>query len=276
MENQMKASCNHSQKIYLDLLKKTLTNWVHGHEEWKTMTPIGIKGKLLSKLLPPASRVIIPAPCDYQKREFGQDWPEDAHTMIGMKRLNNLENCILDVLEQEIPGDFIETGVWRGGSVIFMRGALKAFNITDRQVWVADSFEGLPKPNTEKYPQDIGDTHYTYDFLKVSLESVQKNFQAYDLLDSQVVFLKGWFKDTLPNSGIKQLAILRLDGDMYESTTDALTNLYPLLSVGGYIIIDDYCLPNCSQAVHDFRKEHHITDEIKEIDGTGVYWKRTK
>lgn len=271
----MKITPNHGSKIYLDLLKKTLTNWVHGHEEWKTISPTGVKRTLLSKLLPTDSRIIIPAPFDHEKRELGQDWPENAHTMIGMKRLNNLESCILDVIEQNIPGDFIETGVWRGGSVIFMRGALKAFNITDRKVWVADSFEGLPKPDAEKYPSDEGDTHYTYDFLKVSLESVKNNFQAYDLLDSQVIFLKGWFKDTLPNANIKQLAILRLDGDMYESTMDALTNLYPLLSIGGYVIIDDYCLKSCSQAVHDFRKNWGITDEINEIDGTGVYWKHT-
>lgn len=207
-------------------------------------------------------------------REFGQDWPAEAETMIGTRRLDNLHFCVCDVLRRGVPGDLIETGVWRGGATIFMRGALKAYDDATRVVWAADSFEGFPKPN-EKFAADRGadywkDSHW----LAVSLEEVQENFRRYSLLDERVRFLKGWFKDTLPNAGIERLAVMRLDGDMYESTMDALVPLYPRLSSGGYCIIDDYALPECRAAVDDFRRRENITEELQKIDWSGVFWQR--
>jgi len=110
--------------------------------------------------------------------------------------------------------------------------------------------------------------------LAVSLEDVRKNFERYELLDDQVQFLVGWFKDTLPSAPIDRLAVLRLDGDMYESTIQSLDALYPKLSPGGYCIIDDHHLPECRAAVADYRGRHKITDEIRRIDWAGVYWQR--
>jgi hypothetical protein len=212
---------------------------------------------------------------DTEKRRGGLDWPPPAaHTMIGLKRLDNLQFCLEDIIKERIPGDVIETGVWRGGATIFMRAVLKAYDITDRKVWVADSFEGLPKPDTDKYPADTGDIHYTYDELCVSIDEVRANFDAYGLLDEQVCFLKGWFRDTLPRAPIDRLAVLRLDGDMYESTMVALGSLYPKLSPGGFVIVDDYCIKSCAKAVDDYRTENAIDDEIKVIDGSGVFWRR--
>lgn len=207
-------------------------------------------------------------------RNEGRDWPRLAHTMTGVKRMKSLQFCVEDVLAREVPGDFIETGVWRGGSCIFMRGILKAHNVRDRKVWVADSFEGLPPPDTAKYPADAGDTLHMYDQLAIPMEEVAENFRRYGLLDDQVVMLKGFFKDTLPTAPIEQLAIARLDGDMYESTMDALTSLYPKLSDGGYLIIDDFALPGCNKAVHDFRAAHGISDPMEVIDWTGMYWQK--
>jgi O-methyltransferase len=205
----------------------------------------------------------------------GRDRPLNADTMIGLKRLDNIEYCVRDVIKNNVEGDFIELGVWRGGATILMRALLKEMNITDRNVWVADSFEGLPKPDAIKYPADKGDKHYQFDFLKVSIEDVKHNFEKYGLLDERVKFLKGWFKDTLPTAPISKLAVLRLDGDMYESTKDGLVNLYPKLSKGGYIIIDDWgAVPACKKAVEDYRKLHNITEEINLIDWTGVFWKK--
>jgi len=211
------------------------------------------------------------------QRVEGRDWPNLAHTMIGMKRLENLQFCVESVIRDAVPGDLIETGVWRGGACIFMRGILKAYGVQDRTVWVADSFAGLPMPDMEKYPADAGDTHHTYAPLAISLEQVKSNFERYDLLDDQVQFLKGWFKDTLPGAPISKLAVARLDGDMYESTMDGLKNLYPQLSVGGFLIVDDYgAVPGCRQAVEDYRDEHGITDPIHVIDWGGVYWQRSR
>lgn len=212
-----------------------------------------------------------------EQRENGTDWPLVAHSMIGLKGLNNIEFCIKDIIKNNIPGDFIETGVWRGGSVIFMRAILKVYNITNRNVWVADSFEGLPLTDTEKYPADKGlDCLHYATFLNISLDVVKNNFEKYNLLDNQVKFLKGWFKDTLPKAPIKKLALLRLDGDLYESTMDALKNLYSKVSIGGYIIIDDYHMYSCVKAIEDFRKIHNIVDELEIIDSARRYWKKTK
>lgn len=217
----------------------------------------------------------------YRNRNFtqaekteGRVWPGYADTMIGLKRLDNLQYCVETVLQDGIPGDFIETGVWRGGACIFMRAVLAAYVVNDRTVFVADSFAGLPRPDEAKYPVDKDDRHHTYDYFRVSQEEVENNFRKYGLLDDKVVFLRGWFKDTLPQAPIEQLAILRLDGDMYGSTMEALENLYPRLSAGGFCIIDDYALHGCRAAVDDYRAKHQITQEMREIDWMGIYWRK--
>jgi O-methyltransferase len=214
---------------------------------------------------------------DLDKRMDGRDWPLDAESMIGIKRMDNVKYCVEEVIKNGIPGDFIETGVWRGGTCIFMRALLKAHNVTDRTVWVADSFEGLPKPDPDSYPEDSGDKLHTYNELKISEEEVKNYFRNYNLLDNQVKFLKGWFKDTMPTSPIEKLSILRLDGDMYESTIDVLIHLYPKLSVGGYCIIDDWgAIPACKKAVEDYRLVYGLDEQIAKIDWTGVFWKKRK
>jgi O-methyltransferase len=214
---------------------------------------------------------IINSPIDYDRLE-GLDWPQRAHTMIGMKRLNNLHHLLDYVRTNNIQGDFIETGVWRGGACIFMKYYNDTYNM-GRKIFVADSFDGLPVPNPEKYPDDKNDVHYTYDFLKVSLDEVKNNFKLYSLLDENVVFLKGWFSDTLKdNELIGDLSLLRFDGDMYGSTMDVLENLYHKLNKSGVLIVDDYCLPNCAKAITDFRQKYNINDTLSVIDKCGVFW----
>ena len=197
-----------------------------------------------------------------------------ADTMIGLKRLDNLQSLCTAVIREDVPGDFIETGVWRGGASILMRAVLKVHGITDRLVWACDSFEGLPPPDPEKHPADQGDIHHTFSTLAVSQQAVEANFEKYGLLDDQVRFVKGYFEDTLDGIPAERFAILRLDGDMYGSTIVALKTLYPRLSSGGYIIIDDFGLGPCRQAVEDYRAEHGITEEIVTIDDFGVYWQK--
>lgn len=209
----------------------------------------------------------------------GSEWPSRAYTMIGIERLNNIQECVEDVLANDVPGDFLEAGAWRGGATIFMRALLDAYDVEDRTVWVADSFEGLPPPDLDNYPAD-SDWHvnrlHEVEVLAVSQEEVERNFGRYGLLDGQVKFLKGWFSDTLPTAPIEQLAVLRIDADMYESTTDALVNLYDKLSPGGYVILDDYLLiPACQQAVDDYRAKNGITDPIQKADWNAVYWKKS-
>ncbi len=266
-----------SRELYLDLMKRCLTNAIYGEDEYATVEPTGaLKRTLANTLQTRGVSLMRPKPYNPQLRTEGRDWPPYAHTMIGHKRLDNIQYCIEQALKEGVSGDMIETGVWRGGGSIFMRAVLKAYAVSDRMIWVADSFEGLPKPNEKEYPSDDGDIHHTYKELVVPIERVQANFAKYGLLDEQVRFLKGWFCETLPTAPISQLAVMRLDGDMYASTMDALISLYDKLSVGGFVIVDDWSLAPCRQAVHDFRAKHSITDEIVEIDWTGVYWRRSR
>ena len=204
----------------------------------------------------------------------GADWPKNGLTMIGLKRLDNIEECAIDILERGIEGDFLEAGVWRGGAAIFMRAILKNFGINNRSVWLADSFNGLPIPKPE-YPEDKDDKHYQHIELAVSLEQVKSNFQRFDLLDKQVNFIEGWFHETLYDAPVEKISLLRLDGDMYESTFVALEALYHKVSVGGYVIVDDYgYIASCKKAVHDFLEKNGLYPEIHQIDWTGVYWKK--
>lgn len=269
---------NDSRTLYLDLVKRCLLNLIYGEKEVIPAVQTGaLKSALLNTLKARGLQVVRPKEFDPEVRKSGKDWPLYGQTMVSQERLDNLQFCVEDVLQRGIPGDLIETGVWRGGASILMRAVLKAYGVTDRTVWVADSFAGLPPPDTERYPQDAGDIHHTFDQLIVSQEDVAHNFALYGLLDDQVKFLKGWFRDTLPTAPIEKLAVMRLDGDMYESTMDALVSLYPKLSVGGYVIIDDYGhLPNCKRAVEDFRASNSITDTISTVDWTGAYWQRSR
>lgn len=213
---------------------------------------------------------------DRELREIGADWPPNATTMVGLRRLDNLQECVVRVLQDRVPGDLIETGVWRGGSAIFMRAVLAAYGDRSRRVWVADSFQGLPLPDERRYPADAGFDLSVFRELAVGLDDVKANFEKYKLLDEQVQFLVGWFKDTLPAAPINQLAVIRLDGDLYQSTMEALTALYPKLSPNGYIIIDDYGgISSCRQAVTDYRRAQGISEVIETIDWTGVYWRKS-
>jgi len=242
--------------LYLDLLKKCLTR-------------ILFPDRSLHYDLASTSSQIPADRCE------GKDWPTEAETMVGLRRLDNLQACIASVIENDVPGDLIETGAWRGGAAIFMRAVLKAYG-DSRRVFVADSFKGLPLPDPGRYPKDAGDSHHQLaPYLGVTLEEVQRNFARYGLLDSQVYFLPGWFKDTLPSAPLEKIAVLRLDGDMYESTMEALECLYDKVSEMGFLVVDDYgALPNCRTAVEDFRRVRNITEPIHRIDWTGVFWQK--
>jgi len=246
--------------LYLDLLKRSLTNTIFEDEP------------------------------DIDDDEFRFTMERVTHyvnsnavSMIPLARFDNIKNCIENTLHNGVPGDLIEAGVWRGGATIFMRGVLKAFGVVDRLVWVADSFEGLPEPDPDLFPleakvQSGPVMQKEYHNLAASLEEVRRNFTAYGLMDDQVKFLKGWFKDTLPAAPIGALSLMRLDGDFYESTRDGLNSLYGRLSIGGYVIIDDYGEDSwtyCRKAVDEFRSERHIEDPLIAVDSKCSYWRRT-
>jgi len=247
------TDANSPRELYLDLLVKVLTNTIYGD--------------------PPMDAQH--AGFQHEARQEGRDWPSVAHTMAGVERLNNLRELAQRVIDGNIPGDFIEAGVWRGGCCILLRGVLAASGITSRKVYVADSFAGLPAPNPQDYPHDAGLNLHLCGELSISLEQVQENFRSYGLLDDQVVFIKGLFQETLPSLQAGPLALIRLDGDLYESTYVTLDALYPKLSPGGFVIIDDYgAMPACQAAVSDYRAQLGIVAPIQTIDWTGIWWQK--
>lgn len=211
-------------------------------------------------------------PADYiESTHAARTRMEDAETMLGIRQLDQMQACITDVIMRKVPGDVLEAGVWRGGMTIFMRGVLKAMGDHQRRVWVADSFEGLPDP--EKAFDSFG---WKKGAMAISLDQVRANFLRYGLLDEQVMFLKGFFNDTLPDAEITALSVLRVDADLYESTRDVLKHLYPKLSVGGYAVFDDYQnLKDCQHAIDEYRLQHRIEDPIVKIDKRAVYWVKT-
>ncbi len=241
---------------YLDLLERVVTNLVYEDAPVPTCW----------------------SPCasfDLRTRQDGGDWPSTAHTMVGQRRVRNVRECLDRVVADGVPGDFVETGVWRGGVCIFARGYLAVHGIGNRRVWVADSFQGIPDVGPDGHPMDQDMAlHESNGFLGVPLAQVRENFRRYGLLDDQVEFLPGWFTDTLPVAPIDRLAVLRLDGDLYGSTMDALESLYPKISPGGFVIVDDYAIPACRTAVHEFRDREGIADPIRMIDHCSMFWRR--
>lgn len=232
-------------ELYIDLLKKSLIDFIDLNNDG-----------------------------DHDKVEGKGLYPTDAtKTMIGLRALNNIEYCINDINKNKIEGDFIEAGVWRGGATIFMKALSDIFGM-NRTVFVADAFENIFP--VDSYTDECWHDSY-FDPLSVSLDVVKNNFRKYNVLDDNVKFLKGWFKDTLDTPDIKKISLLRLDGDLYSSTMDTLNALYSKVEIGGYIIVDDYnALPQSKQAIDSYRKQHNITAEMFVVNWACVYWKKEK
>jgi O-methyltransferase len=157
-----------------------------------------------------------------------------------------------------------------------MAAVLAAYGKNERKVWGFSLFQGLPPPNEQEYPGDRGDQLHRFTQLAVSLEEVTKNFRRVGMWSERVRLVKGWFKDTVPAAPIEKIAVLRLDGDLYESTIQVLEGFYPRLSAGGFCIVDDYgAMLSCRAAVEDFRRDHGVSEAIVDIDGNGVLWRKS-
>lgn len=242
---------------YLDLMERSLLNHFYGESKLDTT---------LRKIVQRIRRPIL-------TRRGTLVFPGKAHSMLSAERMHNLRILTEQTIQQGITGDYIETGVWRGGACIMMKAVLAAYGASNRRVYCADSFRGLPRPDP-KYPADKRNRLYKFDDLAVSVEEVRKNFAAYDLLDDNVVFIEGLFRDTLSQIDTS-FSLIRLDGDMYGSTMDALINLYDRLSPGGFCIVDDYgVLGGCRMAVHDFLDARSCRADIQKIDISGVWWRK--
>jgi O-methyltransferase len=268
------------QLRYLALLKSAINGSIYGNPDLlRPVRPAGVLSPLAGRFL---------AWRGYTVGRW-EAWPEEAYldgsaeragvrrlgeSMVGLKRLDNVQECVLSIVAEGVPGDLVEAGVWRGGCGILMCALLEMLE-SDRKVVLADSFQGMPAPNVEEYPNDAGFDLHLDESLAVPLDEVRANFARYGYLDERVEFVPGWFSETMQALSARTWSLVRLDGDLYESTMVPLRNLYPNLSPGGYVIIDDYgCYEACRAAVDDYRQQNHIGEAITRIDGSGVYWRK--
>ncbi|NDB36190.1 MAG: hypothetical protein EB023_12825 [Flavobacteriia bacterium] len=200
------------------------------------------------------------------------------HTMTSPQRAKLLWKLCRQAIDRNVPGDFVECGVWKGGSAGIMATAAK--NST-KKVHLYDSFEGLPEP----LPIDGSEAiQYSYGAsqgrLKTTGKCVGSLADVKNLMDcklhiskSSIVYHVGWFQKTLTPWPTESISILRLDGDWYESTKICLENLYPALSRGGAVLMDDYfCWEGCRKACDEYREQHNITAKIVRIDLDSGYW----
>jgi O-methyltransferase len=216
------------------------------------------------------------------------------NTMVSAPRLMNAYDAVTTVEREEIDGAVVECGVWAGGAIGLMASASKRFDNKDRIFHLFDSFEGLPQPSEldadviddfkTKHPDvalDDGDGEsglVAIGACAAPLDEVNRLF--FDVLDidpRQVVIHEGWFQDTVPAAApsIGPIAVLRLDGDWYESTKTCLEGLYDNVVPNGFVLIDDYGMfVGCSRAVDEFIAGRGLSIELIDIDGVGVFFRK--
>jgi hypothetical protein len=252
------------RQAYLDLLKLSLCDLVGTRTTSVTRT---FEGDVMSREL---------AGEQLRFRTAGMDWPLHGLTMVGLARLDDLQRCVESVVRDGVEGDLIEAGTWRGGASILMRATLDSLGADERTLWVADSFQGFPPVERDGEGYDLRVDLAGVDFLAAPLEEVNESFARFGL-DHGVEFVPGFFEDTLPGLSDGTWSVVRLDGDTYEATRFSLQMLYPGLSAGGYLIVDDYLqIDPCREAVDDFRREHGITEALQQIDWSCARWRRER
>lgn len=261
---------------YLNLLKLTLSAACYDESAWSLLrsdrrTVLGWFGRLLVSALDTVGLGMIrKKKFSWEDRSNGQDTPLFSYTMVGLKRLDNVQNCVEQVIRDNVKGDLLEAGCWRGGVGILMKAILNLNDIRDRQVILADSFEGMPGPKFKGDGADLSNQSY----LRASLDEVKRNFDRFGLFDENVIFIKGFFEHTLRDATVNKIAVLRADGDLYHSTMDILENLYPKVEPGGFVIIDDYfSWEPCRKAVTDYLNKRDIRPNLNAIDKDSVYWR---
>lgn len=265
---------------YLTLLAKALTAYlypesgrtalrVHAGRDWQSKW---LRRVLRRKTKHPFEAYALTG-FDEERRTNGLDWPDFGYSMIGLKRMDNLRTAIRDIVERDLPGDLVETGVWRGGALIMMAAALEAYGSAPRRIWGFDSFQGMPKPDFETYPKEEQLDLSGVRHLVASENDVAANFARFDVPMAPVTLVPGWFRDTVPAAQVDQIALLRLDGDHYESTILVLDHLYDRVVPGGWVIVDDYFMWDaCRAAVQDFWAARGLNPDLIQIDQSAAYW----
>jgi cephalosporin hydroxylase len=187
-----------------------------------------------------------------------------AYTSIGRVRLDHLERCLEVIRDEAVEGDLVECGTGRGGSAVFLRGFLEAYALSRPRLWVADRFGGGSAPSEEETPR-----------FSTDLNTVREAFARFGLLDGRVVFLQGPSSRTLSEAPIEKVALVRIDGHDPEEIEATLEAVYDKVTLGGFVVVDDYGAPECQAAVDRFRSERGVIDRLERIDWSGAWWRKT-
>lgn len=182
-----------------------------------------------------------------------------AFSMVDLERCFALYQSVKYILANNIPGDFVECGVWKGGSCMLIAYTLQDAGVTDKHIWLYDTFSGMTKPGEKdgikenelwRLKQTGVDSS---DWCLATREEVEKNMIATGYPYQKLHFVEGKVEVTIPKHIPGKIALLRLDTDWYESTFHELQHLYPLLEKGGILILDDYGLwPGCKKATDEY------------------------
>ena len=210
--------------------------------------------------------LLIPADFATAQLIWGLGTMPKLPTVVSQSRLLLTAYLAYDVLSRGVPGDFVETGVYTGGSTVVLYQALRTFSGGGRRLFACDSFDGLPPPTADDRvgAQTVGEAGW----YRAGLDTFMDNMRAFDSADANVLIpVKGWFRDSLAPMvavhNVQSISFLRLDGDLYDSTHDPLVHLYAKLSPGGIVYVDDYFAFNgCRKAIDEFRAQNGITSPL--------------
>jgi O-methyltransferase len=197
-------------------------------------------------------------------------------SLVSKERFDNID-YIAKILETDnIKGDIVETGIWRGGMVAYLSQIFP-----NRKIYGCDSFEGCQNPKDGKYIV-AGETHNYGKYYGGTLDDVKENLNSLNIDYSNIIFIKGWFRDTMINFPSDKIALLRLDGDSYSATLEVLDELYCKVVKGGFVIIDDYMIPECRAALNKFLENKKNIMLLSPNDNLplhgriehGIYWRK--
>lgn len=201
-------------------------------------------------------------------------------TMTSAARMFALFKAVEYVVQTGIPGDFVECGVWRGGSAMVIAYTLQRLGVSDRRIWLYDTFTGMSAPtdldhklrSTEpamvKWNASRRANHV--DWCYSPLDEVRANMESTGYPRERLVYVRGKVEETLPSQAPDRVALLRLDTDFYESTAHSLRCLYPQLAAGGVLILDDYgSWHGAKVAVDEYVQQHGVSMLLNRIDNAG-------
>ena len=219
-------------------------------------------------------------PPDFEPHHISIIKKVQPYTLTSQERLFGLIEAVHHVTRQNIPGSIVECGVWRGGSMMAAALSLMHWNCPDRDLYLFDTFEGMPRPTVEDVHHTGTPAMVAFEKLQTGedsseecaspLSEVQSNMSSTGYDPKLIHYIQGKVEDTIPSQSPQKIALLRLDTDWYASTKHELEHLYPLLSPHGVLIIDDYGdWQGARKATDEYIASHAPSLFLNRIDYTG-------